>query len=314
MEKARPGFPLWTPFLMRRLLLVCLLPLLAGVFAPEAQAEDQLQFPRLRQLQDMIQRAGDSRYKDPSGLFGQDSFTMGFSAGYTSAHYWRGFRLYNQDLLFRGDAYVSLFGFEASAWGLWDLGRDQLRPLQADYRFRYSFEFEGALISAAYTFFDFSGSDGDLGSRRQGFGKEQLRQFPQDRFPPTIHELNVTMTYFTSVLQEGGANLRYTLNYFQRLDDEGSRIESIVSFFVDSPQFTVFGDFIEISTTTTYQHRYLTNRSHFQGQQFSARLVYNLDKYNMFPVFFQLEAHYYVAFHSDLVDGFWFAASAHFRF
>jgi hypothetical protein len=299
---------------MRRFLLVLLVPVMAGLFAPEVQAEDQLQFPRLRQLQDMLRQAGDGRYQDSRGLFGQDVFTMGFSAGYISDHYWRGFRLFDSDLLFRGDAYVSIYGFEASFWGLWDVGREQNRPLQADYRFRYSFEFEGALVTAAYTWYDFSGSDGDLGTRRQGFGRNPLRQFPGDRFPPSIHELNINMTYFTSVLQEGGANLRYTLDFKQRLDGEGTRIESIVSFFVDSPQFTIFGDYIEVATTTTYQHRYLTDRSHFQGQQFTARLVYNLDKYNMFPVFFLLEAHYVVAFHSDLVDGFHFGASMHFRF
>jgi hypothetical protein len=299
---------------MQRLLLLVLVAATAVVYAPEAQAEDQLQFPRLRQLQDMIRRAGDSRYRDPRGLLGQDFFTAGFSAGYVSDHYWRGFRLYDQDLLFRGDVYASIYGFEASAWGIWDLGREQNRPLQADYRLRYSFEYEGALLSVAYTFYDFSGSDGDLGTRRQGFGEEPLRQFPGNRFPSSIHELNINMSYFASVLQEGGANLRYTLNYNQRLDDEGSRIESILSMFVDSPQFTVFGDFVEISTTTTYQHRYLTNDTHFQGQMFSVRLVYNLDKYNIFPVFIQIEGHYYVAFHKQYADGFFWGASLHFRF
>ena len=60
--------------------------------------------------------------------------------------------------------------------------------------------------------------------------------------------------------------------------------------------------------------RYLTNRSEFQGQISSARLVYNLDKYNLFPMFIQLEAHYYVAFDDDYVDGFYFGGSVNFRF
>src|SRR5690606_36921429 len=139
-------------------------------------------------------------------------------------------------------------------------------------------------------------------------------QFPDDRFPPSIHELHIMMTYFTSVLQSEGANLRYTLNYFQRLDDEGMRIESTVSLFVDIPGFTILGDYFELSTTTIYQHRYLTNRSEFQGQITTGRIVYNLDKYNIFPMFFQLEAHYFVAFDNEYVDGFYFGASVNFRF
>ena len=289
--------------------------ILATVFsAGTLQAEDTLQFPRIRQMQDLVKRASDSRYKDSQGLLGQDAFTAGFSAGYISDHYWRGFKLFKQDLLLRGDAYVNVYGFEASVWGIWDINREQLRPLQADYRFRYNFELEGAVISVGYTFYDFSGSDGDLGSRDQGFGDKELQQFPDDRFPPSVHELHIMMTYFTSVLQSEGANLRYTLNYFQRLDDEGMRIESTVSLFVDSPGFTILGDYFELSTTTIYQHRYLTNRSEFQGQITTGRIVYNLDKYNIFPMFFQLEAHYFVAFDNEYVDGFYFGASVNFRF
>ena len=291
-----------------------ILALSALTFCDALKAEDQLQFPRLRQLQDMVRRAGDSRYKDDEGLLGQDAFTAGFSAGYISDYYWRGFRLFNEDLLLRGDAYVNIYGFEASVWTLWDANRESYRPLEADYRFRYSFEIEGALVSIGYTLFDFAGSDGDLGARNQGFGKKQLEQFPDDRFPPSIHELNIMVTYFTSVLQSEGANLRYTLNYFQRLDDEGSRIESTVSLFVDSPSFTIFGDYFEITTTTIFQHRYLTNRSEFQGELTTARIVYNLDKYGIFPMFIQLEAHYYVAFDDDYVDGFFFGGSINFRF
>jgi hypothetical protein len=299
---------------MLKWFVVTVLALSAITFGDALKAEDQLQFPRLRQLQDMVRRAGDSRYKDQEGLLGQDAFTLGFSAGYISDYYWRGFRLFNEDLLVRGDAYVNLYGFEASVWTLWDPTRESYRPLEADYRFGYNFEIEGALIRVGYTFFDFSGSDGDLGARDQGFGRKPLEQFPDDRYPPSIHELHIMVTYFTSVLQSEGANLRYTLNYFQRLDDEGSRIESTVSLFVDSPTFTIFGDYFEITTTTIYQHRYLTNRSEFQGELTTARIVYNLDKYNIFPMFIQLEAHYYVAFDDDYVDGFFFGGSINFRF
>lgn len=299
---------------MRNCFFVTLLVFSACFTAQSLTAEDTLQFPRLRQMQDLVRRASDSRYKDQGGLFGQDAFTAGFSAGYISDHYWRGFQLFNDDLLVRGDAYINVYGFEASVWTLWNPNRESYRPLQADYRFRYKFEIEGALISVGYTFYDFSGSDGDLGARNQGFGRQELEQFPDDRFPPSIHELHIMMTYFTSVLQSEGANLRYTLNYFQRLDDEGSRWESTVSLFVDSPTFTIFGDYFEISTTTIYQHRYLTNRSEFQGQISTARLVYNLDKYGIFPMFIQLEAHYYIAFDDDYVDGFYFGGSINFRF
>lgn len=288
--------------------------LLAAVSAPSLYAEDQLMFPRLRTLQDMVNRTRDTRYRDDRGLMGQDAFTAGFSAGYTSDYFWRGFKLFDGDLLLRGDAYVNVYGFEASVWGMWDLAREQARPTEMDYRFRYQFELEGALLSIGYTYFDFSGSDGSIGRRDQGFGAKPLKDFPDDRMSPSVHELQIMMTYFTSVIQSEGANLRYTLNYFQRLDDEGSRFESTVSFFVDSPMFTIFGDYIEITTTTVYQHRYLTNDSHFQGQTFSARLVYNLHKYGMFPLYFQLEAHYYLAFEADYVDGFWFGGSVNFRF
>ncbi|MCB9894075.1 MAG: hypothetical protein H6839_06495 [Planctomycetes bacterium] len=265
-------------------------------------------------MQDLVRRASDSRYKDEGGLLGQDAFSAGFSAGYISDYYWRGFKLFDSDLLVRGDAYVNVYGFEASVWAMWDAGRDKYRPTEVDYRFRYKFEIEGALISVGYTWYDFSGSDGDLGRRDQGFGRQPLKQFPNDKFPASIHELHIMLTYFTSVLQSEGANLRYTLNYWQRLDDEGSRWESSISLFVDSPTFTVFGDYFEITTTTIYQHRYLTNRSEFQGQISSARVVYNLDKYGIFPMFIQLEAHYYIAFDDDYVDGFYFGGSLNFRF
>jgi hypothetical protein len=299
---------------MHKWLVLTVLAVASVLLSDSLRAEDTLQFPRLRQLQDMVRRAGDSRYKDKEGLLGQDAFTAGFSAGYISDHYWRGFKLFNEDLLLRGDAYINVYGIEASVWTLWDPNRESYRPRQADYRIGYNFEIEGALIRVGYTFYDFSGSDGDLGARKQGFGRQELEQFPDDRFPPSIHELHIMMTYFTSVLQSEGANLRYTLNYFQRLDDEGSRIESTVSLFVDSPTFTIFGDYFEITTTTIYQHRYLTNRTEFQGQISTARLVYNLDKYGIFPMFIQLEAHYYVAFDDDYVDGFYFGGSIHFRF
>lgn len=293
-------------------LLAVLLFGLVGAQSLKAEGTDY--FPRIRQMQDLVRRAGDSRYRDKQGLLGQEAFTFGFGAGYQSDYYWRGFQLFNEDALFYGDAYVNVYGFEASVWGMWDVTREQNRPLEVDYRFRYKFEIEGALLSIGYTFYDFSGSDGDLGRRNQGFGRKPLEQFPDDRFPPSMHELHIMMTYFTSVLQSEGANLRYTLNYFQRLDDEGSRIESTVSLFVDSPNFTIFGDYIELNTTTVYQHRYLTNRSEFQGQTSTIRLVYNLDKYGIFPMFFQLEASYYVAFDDDYVDGFYFGGKVEFRF
>lgn len=289
--------------------------LFVGSFAlPDLRAEGTDYFPRIRQMQDLVTRSKDSRYRDSEGLLGQGAFSAGFGAGYTSDYFWRGFKLFDDDTLFYGDAYVNIYGFEASVWGLWDVTRDQTRPLEADYRFRYKFEFEGALLSVGYTFYDFSGSDGDLGTRDQGFGRKPLEQFPDDRFPPSMHELHIHMTYFTSVLQAEGANLRYTLNFFQRLDDEGTRIESTISLFVDSPSFTIFGDYFSINTTTTYQHRYLSNRSEFQGQTSSAVLVYNLDKYNIFPMFFQLEARYYIAFDDQYVDGFYFGGSVNFRF
>lgn len=297
----------------RRLSAACLLTFLllgAGALC----AEEPNYFPRVRMTQDLVQRASDSRYKDSGGLLGQEEFTLGFSAGYTSDYYWRGFRLYDSDLLVRGDAYVNVYGFEASVWGIWDFAREQMRPLEVDYRFRYNFEIEGAQIAIGYTLFDFSGSDGDIGRKDQGFGKHPLRDFPENRFKPAIHELSLMMSYFTSILQEGGANLRYTLIVNQRLDDEGTRIDSVVTMFVDSPQFTIFGDYFEISTTTTYQHRYLTNRTGFQGQTTSGRMVYNLDKYGIFPMFFQIDAGYYVAFDNDFVDGFYFGGSVNFRF
>jgi hypothetical protein len=217
-------------------------------------------------------------------------------------------------MLWHGDAYVNVYGFEASVWGMWDFTREQQRPLEVDYRFNYYFELEGALMSVGYTFYDFSGSDGDLGHKSQGFGSKPLQDFPDNKFPAAIHELQFLMSYFTSILQEGGANLRYTLDIRQRLDDEGTRIDSTITMFVDSPQFTIFGDYFEIGTTTTYQHRYLTNRSSFQGETVNVRAVYNLHKYGIFPVFIQIDAWYYVAFDNDFVDGFYFGASVNFRF
>lgn len=310
----RPALPLSESLLMRRFLFCLLFLTVAVVASPELRAEDTLQFPRLRQLQDMVQRTRDTRYKDDTSLLGNEAFTAGFSVGYISDYYWRGFKLFDGDLLTRGDAYVNIYGFEASVWGMWDFAREQLRPTEVDYRLRYQFEIEGALISIGYTWYDFSGSDGSIGRRDQGFGKKPLKDFPDDKMSASVHELHISMTYFTSVIQSEGANLRYTINYFQRLDDEGTRVESTISFFVDSPQFTVFGDYFEITTTTVYQHRYLTNESHFQGQTMTARLVYNLEKYGYFPVFFQLEAHYYLAFEKDYVDGFYFGGSVNFRF
>lgn len=309
-----PASPLSRLFLMPKAFLYLLLLTVAVSASPALLAEDTLMFPRVRQLQDMVQRTRDTRYRDDNSLLGNEAFTAGFSAGYISDYYWRGFKLFDSDGLVRGDAYVNVYGFEGSVWAMWDLARDKMRPTQVDYRLRYQFEIEGALISVGYTWYDFSGSDGSIGRRDQGFGRKPLRDFPKDKMSSSVHELHLMMTYFTSVIQSEGANLRYTINYFQRLDDEGSRIESTVSFFVDSPHFTIFGDYFEVTTTTVYQHRYLTNDSHFQGQTMTARLVYNLQKYGYFPVFFQLEAHYYLAFHKDYVDGFYFGGTVNFRF
>lgn len=294
--------------------LVLAILMLVPCFGVSLYAEEMNYFPRMRQTQDLVRQASDSRYRDPRGFMGQEPFIAGFRAGYISDYYWRGFRLFDQDLLFHGDAYVNLYGFEFSAWGLWDMGREQSRPLEVDYRFNYFFELEGALLGIGYTFFDFSGSDGDIGRKDQGFGDQPLRDFPDNRFSPSVHEMHLFMSYFTSVIQEGGANLRYTLNIFQRLDDEGTRFDSTIAMFVDSPTFTIFGDYIEIGTTTTYQHRYLTNRSGFQGEYVNVRLVYNLHKYGVFPMFIQLDAWYYIAFQKDLVDGFYFGATLNLRF
>ena len=296
-----------------RLAFACL-ALVLTMGAGALGAEEQNYFPRMRQTQDLVRQASDSRYRDPRGLLGQQAFSAGFRAGYINDYFWRGFKLYDSDMLWHGDAYLNVYGFEVSAFGIWDFTREQQRPLEVDYRFNYNFELEGALISVGYTYFDFSGSDGDIGRREQGFGRKPLEDFPDNRMSPSVHELHLMMSYFTSVLQEGAANLRYTLNLFQRLDDEGTRIDSTVSVFVDSPRFTIFGDYIELGTTTTYQHRYLTNRTEFQGQTVNMRLVYNLHKYGMFPVFFQIDAWYYVAFDDDYVDGFYFGATINFRF
>src|SRR5262245_36393992 len=75
-------------------------------------AEETGYFPRMRQTQDLVRQAGDSRYRDPSGLLGQQAFTAGFRAGYISDYFWRGFKLYDSDMLWHGDAYVNVYGFE----------------------------------------------------------------------------------------------------------------------------------------------------------------------------------------------------------
>ncbi|MBE7492123.1 MAG: hypothetical protein HS108_10260 [Planctomycetes bacterium] len=287
---------------------------LAALWALPLAAEEQNYWPRMRQTQDLVRQASDTRYRDPQGLLGQGAFSAGFRAGYISDYYWRGFRLFNEDLLFHGDAYVNVYGFEASAWGIWDVGREQTRPLEVDYRFGYNFEIEGALFRIGYTYFDFSGSDGDIGRKDQGFGRRPLEHFPDNKFNPSVHEVHLMLSYFTSLVQDSGANMRYTLNLFQRVVDEGTRIDSTITVFVDSPGFTIFGDYFEIGTTTTYQHRYLTNRSGFQGQTVNGRMVYNLHKYRMFPMFIQIDGWYYVAFDDDFVDGFYFGASLNFRF
>ncbi len=277
-------------------------------------AEDIDYFPRVRSIQDLIERASGSQYKDNTTLLGNELFSAGAGVGYTSDYYWRGFRLFNDDLLFRGDAYINVYGFEASVWTMYNLNRSSLRPTETDYRFRYQFEIEGTIVSLGYTWYDFSGSDGSLGKPNQGFGKKAPKEFPDNRFPNSIHEAQISLSYFPSVLQAGGVNLLFTVNAFQRLDDEGTRVESSVTVFVDSPQFTVFGDYFSVTTTSIYQHRYLTNRSGFQGQTSHARLVYNLDKYRIAPVFFVIEGIYYAGFSKELVDGFYFGVSINLRF
>lgn len=288
--------------------------LVLSLFSASLCAEEIDYLPRVRTIQDLVERASNSKYKDKETILGNELFSAGASVGYVSDYYWRGFRLFNDDLLFRGDAYVNIYGIEASAWTMYNLNRNSFRPTETDLRLRYQFEIEGTIISLGYTFYDFSGSDGSLGKRNQGFGKNAKKEFPDDRFPSSIHELQLSASYFPSVLQAGGVNLLFTVNYFQRLDDEGSRIESSVTLFVDSPQFTIFGDYFSITTTNTYQHRYLTNRSAFQGQTTHGRIVYNLDKYRIAPLFFMIEGMYYAGFHKDLVDGFYFGVSIHLRF
>lgn len=295
--------------MMRVLTVVLLLAL--SLAATNLRAEDQLQYPRVRTLQDMIKQAsGDSRYRDSS----QDMLTFGFSAGWNSEYYWRDFKLFDSGVLFDGDAYVNFMGVELSAWGLWDLDNDRERPVQATYEARYKFNLEGSLISLGYIFQDFSGSDGDLGSPSQGFGPDGLLAFPDNKFPSSMHEFHLMMSYFTSAIQESGANMRFSLNYWQRIDEEGSRVEATMAVFVDSPRFTIFGDFIELATTTTWQHRYLNNDDGFPGQMTSVRLVYDLDKYAIFPIFFQIDVHYFIAFDSDYNDGLYFGASANVKF
>ncbi|MBV6515217.1 MAG: hypothetical protein HPKKFMNG_00853 [Planctomycetes bacterium] len=296
----------WTNFAL------CFISL--SLFCSALCAENIDYFPRVRSIQDLVERASGSKYKDKTTLLGNELFSFGASAGYTSDYYWRGYQLFNEDLLAYADGYVNIYGFEASVWTMYNFNRSNLRPTETDYRFRYQFEIEGTIISLGYTWYDFAGSDGSLGKPNQGFGKKAPKEFPDDRFPSSIHEAQLSLSYFPSVLQAGGVNLLFTVNVFQRLDDEGTRIESSVTVFVESPQFTIFGDYFSITTTTTYQHRYLTNRSYFQGQTTHGRLVYNLDKYRIAPIFFVIEGIYYTGFNKDLVDGFYFGGSINIRF
>ncbi len=298
---------------MRHCCILVVLLSLCCIAPTQLHAETPNDLPRLRQIQDLIKRATGTRYRDKKTL-GNEEFSAGLAAGYTSDYYWRGFRLFNDDLLFYGDAYVNFYGVEASVWGMLDFGREQQRPTEMDYRLRYQFEIEGTIISVGYCFYDFSGSDGDLGKRNQGFGRNGRKEFPDDKYPASIQEIQLHMTYFTSVLQQQGVNLMFSTNLFQRIDDEGTRIEISVTLFVDNPTFTILGDYFSLTTTDVYQHRYLTNRSGFQGQTTQARIVYNLEKYRMAPLFIVLEADYYTAFNKDFVDGFYFGASVNLRF
>lgn len=308
---ALPREPLSDLHLMMRVITFLCLLVLSASFSSNLLAEEQLQYPRIRTLQDMIKQAsGDSRYKDPN----QDMLTVGFSAGWNSEYYWRDFRLYDSAALFHGDAYVNFMGVELSAWGLWDFDNERDRPVQATYAARYKFELEGALMSLGYQFQDFSGSDGELGSKEQGFGDNGLLDFPDNKFPSTVHEFHLMMSYFTGAIQSSGANMRFSMNYWQRIDEEGSRVEATVALFVDSPGFTMFGDFLELATTTTYQHRYLNNSEGFPGQMTSVRVVYDLEKYQILPMFIQLEGHYFIAFDNDYIDSLYFGASVHVKF
>ena len=111
-------------------------------------AEDIDYFPRVRSIQDLIERASGSQYKDNTTLLGNELFSAGAGVGYTSDYYWRGFRLFNDDLLFRGDAYINVYGFEASVWTMYNLNRSSLRPTETDYRFRYQFDhFRSATVN-----------------------------------------------------------------------------------------------------------------------------------------------------------------------
>ncbi|MCC6573191.1 MAG: hypothetical protein IT462_05305 [Planctomycetes bacterium] len=287
---------------------------LCTVLGENLQAEPMHYLPRLRQIQDLVKRATGSRYNDKRGALGNSEFSAGLALGYTSDYYWRGFQLFDSDLLMYGDGYVNIYGVEASVYGLMDFGSERQRPKEMDYRLRYQFEIEGTIVSVGYCFYDFSGSDGGLGKKDQGFGNQGKEVFPDNRFPSGIQEVQLHMTYFTSVLQQQGVNLQFAANIFQRIDDEGTRIETSVTLFVDNPTFTIFGDYFSLTTTDVYQHRYLTNRSGFQGQTTHARIVYNLEKYRMAPLFIVLEAIYYAGFHKDLVDGFYFGVNVNLRF
>lgn len=284
------------------------------VSASSLHAGDQLHFPRIRQLRDLVNRASDSRYRDPQGLLGQSAFTAGASAGYISDYYYKGFRLEDSKLLFRGDAYVNIYGIEASVWGIWDADREQYRPRHAEYRIRYKFELEGALWSLGYSFNDFSGGDGDYGSRKQGFGNKRLEQFKDDKFPSSTHQLEFHMTYFTGLVQDGGANMRFSLDVDQRLDDEGTRVATTVGFFVSQKHLTFFGNFIEIASTTVYQHRYFTNESDFQGDTISGRIAYDLYQDLGIPLMFEFEVHYFVPIQKELVDALFFGGKISINF
>lgn len=80
--------------------LLALLSLCAGTVC----AEEIDYLPRVRTIQDLVERASNSKYKDKNTILGNELFSAGASLGYTSDYYWRGYRLFNDDLLFRGDA------------------------------------------------------------------------------------------------------------------------------------------------------------------------------------------------------------------
>ena len=92
----------WTNFAL------CFISL--SLFCSALCAENIDYFPRVRSIQDLVERASGSKYKDKTTLLGNELFSFGASAGYTSDYYWRGYQLFNEDLLAYADGYVNIYG------------------------------------------------------------------------------------------------------------------------------------------------------------------------------------------------------------